>query len=546
MPDTKSHPVLLVILDGWGIAPPGPGNAVELAQPACFRSLWESNPHTTLLACSEDVGLPDGQFGNSEVGHMNLGAGRIVYQEITRIDRDIREGRFFDLAALKQALKATAPRKAGDKGGRIHLMGLVSDGGVHSIDRHYFALIDWLKREGFPGESVFFHVITDGRDTSPTAGARFVEALRDKLDESGIGRIATICGRFYAMDRDKRWERIERYFDCITLGQAEVVNDPVAALEDSYRAGVTDEFVTPKIVVEHSEPLGRLRDGDVVIWFNFRADRARQICRALSLKDFNDFKRKMPMEVTLVTMTRYEASLPALVCYEPVPLTNVLAEVLAKNGQHQFHCAETEKYAHVTYFFNGGREQPFDGEVRRLVPSPKVATYDLQPAMSAPEVSQNVIDAIESGKFAFVLVNFANPDMTGHTGMLDAAIQGVQAADRALQQVLCAAEAQGFSVLVTADHGNAEEMLIPADRANDPQNQEKGTSYGLPKGVLPRADGLVASTNHSHNPVPLVLSSPQRHLRLANGGRLADVAPTILALMDLKQPQEMTGKSLLS
>ncbi len=536
------QPVVLVILDGWGIAPPGPGNAVHLANPACFNALWDKCPHSTLIASNEDVGLPNGQFGNSEVGHMNLGAGRVVYQDITRIDKDIREGRFLELPALKAALKAT--QRKGEKGGRIHLMGLVSDGGVHSVDRHYFALIDWLKREGFPGEGVFFHVITDGRDTSPTNGVKYVSALRDKLDDSGIGRIASISGRYFAMDRDKRWERTEKYFDCITLGQAEVVSDPVAALEESYKAGITDEFITPKIVVEHGEPLGRLRDGDVVLWFNFRADRARQMCRALTLKDFDGFRRKMPVEITLVTMTRYESTIPATVCYEPGSLKNVLGEYLASKGLAQFRCAETEKYAHVTYFFNGGREQPFDGEERKLLPSPKVATYDLQPEMSAAEVGLNVVNAIESGKYTFVLVNFANPDMTGHTGIIDAAIKGVQAADAALAKIMVAAEKMGFSVLVTADHGNCEEMLISPEAANDPRNKEQGASYAAPKSGE-RTDGLVPSTNHSHNVVPFVLAGKHGPAKLLNG-RLADVAPTVLALMGLEQPVEMTGRNLLS
>ena len=536
----KVQPVVLVILDGWGVAAPGPGNAVTLAKPACFNALWDTCPHSTLVASNEDVGLPNGQFGNSEVGHMNLGSGRVVYQDITRIDKDIREGRFFELPALKAALKAT--QRKGEKGGRIHLMGLLGDGGVHAVDRHYFALIDWLKREGFPGESVFFHVITDGRDTSPTNGVRYISALRDKLDASGIGRIATISGRYYAMDRDKRWERTEKYFDCITLGQAEVVSDPIAALEESYKAGVTDEFITPKIVVEHGEPLGMLRDGDVVIWFNFRADRARQMCRALTLKDFDGFTRKKPVEITLVTMTRYESTIPATVCYEPGSLKNTLGEYLAAKGLAQFRCAETEKYAHVTYFFNGGREQPFEGEERKLVPSPKVATYDLQPEMSAPEVAPHVVGAIESGKYAFVLVNFANPDMTGHTGIIEAAIKGVQAADAALAKIIKAAEAKGCAVLVTADHGNCEEMLISAEAANDPSNQEKGASYAAPK-TGARADGLVASTNHSHNVVPFILAGRHSRAKLKTG-RLADVAPTVLALMGLEKPAEMTGNAL--
>ncbi|MCC6573905.1 MAG: 2,3-bisphosphoglycerate-independent phosphoglycerate mutase [Planctomycetes bacterium] len=540
------NPVLLVILDGWGVAPPGPGNATILAKPACFNALMAQHPNSTLEASNEDVGLPDGQFGNSEVGHMNLGAGRVVYQDITRIDRDIRNGDFFKLPALKRVLDATQPQGPGTaKGGRIHFIGLVSDGGVHSIDRHYFALIDWLKREKFPGEQVFFHAITDGRDTSPTGGRGYIQALHEKLDAAGIGRIASVSGRYWAMDRDKRWERTERYYDMLTLGQADVCHDAVTAVEESYAAGRTDEFMEPRLIVSHGEPFGRLRDGDVVVWFNFRADRARQLCRALTLDNFEGFKRKSRPAVALATMTKYADDIPAHVCYPPVPLKNVLGDWLAQKGIAQFRCAETEKYAHVTYFFNGGVEQPFTGEERFLVPSPKVATYDLKPEMSAPEVSDAVAKAIESGKHPFVLVNFANPDMTGHTGMIYAAIKGCQATDAALAKILAAAERKGYAALITADHGNAEEMLISAAAANDPLNQEKGASYTAPSAAPVRDDGLVASTQHSHNPVPLILAGKHGPAKLKKG-RLSDIAPTVLALMGVQPPPEMTGKSLIS
>jgi 2,3-bisphosphoglycerate-independent phosphoglycerate mutase len=545
---TAPQPVLLVILDGWGIAPPGPGNAVRLAEPACFNRLWAQGPATTLLAGDEDVGLPAGQFGNSEVGHMNLGAGRVVYQDITRIDRDIRSGAFFELAALKQALAATQPRDPhkDPRGGRIHLFGLVSDGGVHSSDRHYFALIDWLKLAGYPGDRVFFHAVTDGRDTAPTSGAGHVRRLIEKLDETGIGRVASISGRYYAMDRDQRWDRTERYFDAITLGQAEITHDATGAIEASYARGVTDEFIVPHLVVEHGEPLGRLRDGDVVVAFDFRADRMRQICRALTRQDFAAFRRRHEPVITLVSMTRYAPDIPALVCYEPQGLSNTLGEWLSSRGVGQFRTAETEKYAHVTYFFNGGREEPFAGEERALVPSPKVATYDLKPEMSAPEVASGVVAAIASGRFPFVLVNFANPDMTGHTGILEAAIAGCKAADEALERCVSTAVQRGYSVLVTADHGNADEMLVSAQAASDPANQEKGASYGPPKGFTPREDGLVPSTQHSRNPVPFVLAGRKPSgARLAPGGRLCDVAPTVLTLMGIDKPPEMTGRNLL-
>jgi 2,3-bisphosphoglycerate-independent phosphoglycerate mutase len=513
---TEARPVLLVVLDGWGVAPPGPGNAISTANPAFFNSLWAERPHTTLEACGDEVGLPAGQFGNSEVGHLNLGAGRVVWQDITRIDRDVREGTFAGNAALKKALQTANP--ADPRGGRIHLMGLVSDGGVHSMDRHYFALLDWLKAAEFPGDRVFFHAITDGRDTPPHSGLGHVERLADKLADTGIGRIASVSGRYYAMDRDKRWERTEKAWNVYTLGEGEIVPDAVAAVRDSYAAGVTDEFITPKIVVAHGEPLGTLRDGDVVLFFNFRADRARQFCWALTRHEFDGFKRRRHPNCTLVTMTPYAGDIPAHVMYPPQSLKNTLGEWLGAKGVAQFRCSETEKYAHVTYFFNGGVEQPNPGEERKLIPSPKVATYDLQPEMSAPEVTRNVVDALGSGRFKFVLVNFANPDMLGHTGIFDAAVKGVQATDAALREVVSAAEKAGFAVLVTADHGNVEEMLLSEN----------------------------ASTQHSHNPVPLVLCGNVGGHKLADGGKLSDVAPTVLALMRIEPPGEMTGRSLLT
>jgi len=535
----KVQPVLLVILDGWGIAPPGPGNAVTLAKPATFNRLWDSEPHTTLQACGEEVGLPPELFGNSEVGHLNLGAGRVVWQDVSRIDKDIREGGFFENPAWQAAIDAAQPANA------IHLMGLVSDAGVHSSLHHLFALLECLRKKQFPGDRVFVHAITDGRDSSPTGGAGYLDALADKMAQTGIGRIATVCGRFYAMDRDKRWERTETAWNAYTLGEGEIVPDAVAAIEQSYAARVTDEFITPKIVVTHGEPLGTIRDGDCVLWFNFRADRARQFCRALTSPEFDGFTRRRLPRASLVTMTSYAHDIAATVAYAPQSLNNTLGQWLAAKGLQQFRCAETEKYAHVTYFFNGGREQPNPGEERKLVPSPKVATYDQQPEMSASEVTASVVQAIGSGRFAFVLVNFANPDMTGHTGMVQAATRGVQAADQALQQVVAAAQANGFAVLVTADHGNAEEMLLSASAASDPRNQERGAGYAAPA-VSGLPAGMVASTQHSHNPVPLILTGKRPPGRTLKPGRLADVAPTVLALMGLDQPAEMTGKSLLA
>ncbi|MBK8206751.1 MAG: 2,3-bisphosphoglycerate-independent phosphoglycerate mutase [Planctomycetes bacterium] len=532
-----TSPVLLVILDGWGVAPPGPGNAVAAANPECFNALWQNHPHTTIAACGEEVGLPAEQFGNSEVGHLNLGAGRIVWQDITRIDKDIREGKFAANPALKHALDAVGTT------GAIHLIGLVSDGGVHSVDRHYFALLDWLKGADFDGDRVFFHAITDGRDTPPTSGLGHVERLEAKIAATGMGRIASVCGRYYAMDRDKRWERTQLAWDMYTLGEAETATDALQAVRDQYDAGVTDEFLKPRFIVSHGEPLGHMRDGDAVVFFNFRADRARQFCWALTKPDFDGFARRKQPQCTLVTLTSYASDIPAHVMYKPQSLKHTLGEWLAGKGNAQFRCAETEKYAHVTYFFNGGAEQPNPREDRALVPSPKVATYDLQPEMSAPEVSRNVCAALASGKYPFVLVNFANPDMIGHTGIFEAAVKGIRATDKALHEVVAAAKKAGYAVLVTADHGNAEEMLLSADAANDPRNQEKGTAYASP--VAARADGMAASTQHSHNRVPLVLCGKHPARQLADGGRLSDVAPTVLELMGIKPPEEMTGRSLL-
>jgi 2,3-bisphosphoglycerate-independent phosphoglycerate mutase len=514
---SELNKVLLVVLDGWGLAEPGPGNAVAAAGPEFFDGLWQSCPHARVHACGEHVGLPADQFGNSEVGHLNLGAGRIVWQDITRIDKDVRDGEFARNPALSAALEAARP--SDPRGPRIHLMGLVSDGGVHSVDRHYFALIDWLESSGFAGDRVFFHAITDGRDTPPTSGAGHVQRLNDKLEATGVGRIASVSGRYWAMDRDQRWERVQKAWDVYTLGEGEIVPDPVAAVTDSYAQGVTDEFITPKCIVTHGEPLGTIRDDDVVLFFNFRADRARQICRAFTLPDFDGFQRRKAPKVRLFTMTPYATDIPATVLYQPQSLANTLGQTLAARGLAQFRCAETEKYAHVTYFFNGGVEQPNPGEERRLINSPKVATYDQQPEMSAPHVADAVAEALASGRYHFVLVNFANPDMLGHTGVFEAAVQGIKATDAALRQVVTAARAAGYVTLVTSDHGNAEEMLLAGD---------------------------ATSTQHSHNLVPLVLVDGPEGVRLRDNGKLADLAPTVLELMGVEKPAEMTGQSLLA
>jgi 2,3-bisphosphoglycerate-independent phosphoglycerate mutase len=478
-------PVVLVILDGWGLAPPSPGNAVELADTPVFDALWERYPHGTLAAAGEAVGLPPGQMGNSEVGHLTIGSGRILFQDLMRVNRAIEDGSFARNPAL-----ASAFERARERGGDVHLLGLVSYGGVHSHMDHLRALLSLAAREGM-AERTWIHAFTDGRDVSPHA------AVRD-LAELPAERIATVSGRYYAMDRDQRWERTDRAFGAIRLGEGRSAVDPVAAVRASYDEGVTDEFVEP--VVLEGRP--RLRGQDAAIFFNFRPDRARQLSQRL-----------LEAGIDLTTMTRYRADLPFPVAFDEQEVRDTLAEVLAEHGLRQLHVAETEKYAHVTYFFNGGEEREWEGETRILVPSPRdVPSYDLKPEMSAAEVAERVCGELGDA-YAFCIVNFANPDMVGHTGSIPAVIAAVEAADRALGQVVECAHAAGGVCLVTADHGNAEVML--------------------------EADGISPHTAHTTNRVPLVLT--REGLELRGEGELSDLAPTILALLDVPNPQEMTG-----
>jgi 2,3-bisphosphoglycerate-independent phosphoglycerate mutase len=513
------HPVALIILDGFGWREEREHNAIAAASPPFWNSLVAGNPFTTLVAGGRAVGLPDDQFGNSEVGHLNLGAGRVVWQDITKIDVEIEAGRFFENPAFVDAIRATPPHRS------IHLMGLVSDGGVHSVDRHYFALIDLLKRLGVAGGRVCFHAITDGRDTLPKSGLSHIERLEAKLADAGIGRIATVSGRYHAMDRDTNWARTQLYWDCITLAKGEIATTASEAVRLSYVAGVNDEFIKPVNIISHGRPPGRIESGDTVIFFNFRADRARQLCRALTEGEAFDaacFRRGAAPKVKVVTMTRYQTGLDAAVAYPQDRPKNTLGEYLSALGVKQFRCAETEKYAHVTYFFSGGVEQPFPGEERSLVPSPKVATYDLQPEMSLPEVSDRVAAALRSKQYGFVLTNFANGDMVGHTGVFEAAVAAVRAIDTALEKVVRTAREAGYSVLITADHGNCDEM--------------QDTAGNL-------------LTNHSYAPVPLVLLAGPGATgvkKLRDGGALRDVAPTLLALAGLPIPAEMDGTSLLA
>jgi 2,3-bisphosphoglycerate-independent phosphoglycerate mutase len=497
--------VALVILDGWGLAPPGPGNAIEQADTPVFDALWARYPHTQLSATGTDVGLPEGQMGNSEVGHLNLGAGAVVKQDLARIDDAVADRSFFDNEALRGACAA-----ARDGSGGLHLMGLVSDGGVHSGWEHIRALVELASREGVPDPIV--HVFTDGRDTLPTAGAGYVEALQGWLAEFG-GRIGTVSGRYWGMDRDNRWERTERAYDAIVKAEGTAASDPVAAVRASYDADVTDEFVEPVVI----EGYRGLEPGDAAIHFNFRPDRARQLVRALAEDGFGEFDRGEPPAPGITTLTQYREGWPYPVAFPPKAPAATLAEVLSEAGARQLHVAETEKYAHVTYFFNGGHEAEWAGEERRLVESPRdVPTYDHKPEMSAAAAAETFCEHWRADGFRFGIINFANPDMVGHTGSIPAAVAAVEAVDGRLGEVVAAVHESGGACVITADHGNADNMLEPDGSPN---------------------------TAHSTNPVPLIVTV--EGAELPREGILADVAPTVLELLGIEAPAEMTGRSLL-
>mgnify|MGYP000862294282 CR=1 FL=1 len=514
---TTRGPVVLIIMDGWGVRRDRDRNAIALAGTPRYDELAARYPYGELICSGEDVGLPRGVMGNSEVGHLNLGAGRVVWQDVTRIDKAIREGPFFKNEAL-----AGAVRRAKQKGSQLHLMGLTSDGCVHSSDRHYKALLELAKREGLAPDKVCFHALLDGRDTPPTSGAAFVEQVVKWTEEIGVGRVVTVSGRYYAMDRDKRWDRVEKFHRAVTLGEAGCATDPVSAIKASYAREVTDEFVLPtKIAGADGKPLGLLADGDEMIFFNFRADRAREICHAFVDADFAGFQRAKAPKVTVTGMTRYEKGLGTTAAFAPQSMAGLYADVLSGSGKKCFRTAETEKYAHVTFFFNGGVEQPWPGEERCLVASPKVATYDLQPEMSAPEVTAKAVEAVESGKYDAIVMNFANCDMVGHTGILEAAVKAVRVVDEGVGKVVAATLKAGGSALITADHGNAEEMWDY--KTNQPH------------------------TAHTTNPVPFIVAGERfKGRKLRAGGRLADVAPTVIEALGLEPSAEMEGKSLLS
>ncbi len=502
-----NKPVVLMILDGWGINPECENNAACQAHTPALDKLFATCSHAKLSCSGEAVGLPDGQQGNSEVGHLNLGAGRIVYQDLLRIDRDIRSGAFEEnglFLALMNNLKETNHD--------LHLMGLLSDGGVHSHQNHLYALLKLAKKCGL--KDVYVHAFMDGRDVSPTSGVEYLAQLEEECKAIGVGQIATVSGRYYAMDRDKRWERVERAWRAMVDGEGQLVGDPVQAVRTSYAQGVTDEFIEPMVIEGVN---GHIKNDDGIIFYNFRADRAKQLTRAFVDSTFVGFDKRDFKQAHFISMTEYDVALNEWldVAYPPLVLENTLGEWLSKKGKKQLRTAETEKYAHVTSFFNGGVEAANNGEERVLIPSPKVATYDLQPSMSAAAVCDTVVKGIESEAFDFILVNFANPDMVGHTGFLKAAIEAVETVDKAVEAIHEAIQKVDGKLLICADHGNCEKMA-----------NEDGSPF----------------TSHTTNPVPLILVGDERLLK---DGKLSDVAPTVLALMEIEQPEEMTGTSLL-
>ena len=502
-------PLALIILDGFGNNPSDYGNAIHAAKTPNLDKLFETCPHTLIGASGMDVGLPDGQMGNSEVGHTNIGAGRVVYQELTRITKSISDGDFFQNEALCGAVE-----NCKKNGSALHLMGLLSDGGVHSHNKHLYGLLKLAKRAGL--EKVYVHCFMDGRDVPPSSGKEYVEELMAKMKEIGVGKIASVMGRYYAMDRDNPWERVEKAYAAMVYGEGETAECPVCAMEKSYAADVTDEFVVPVVCDKD----GCIRENDSVIFFNFRPDRAREITRTLVDPDFAGFERRNGFfPLYFVCMTQYDAAMPNVhVAFKPQSLANTFGQYISDHGLTQLRIAETEKYAHVTFFFNGGVEAPCKNEDRALIASPKVATYDLKPEMSAYEVTDELLARLDSGKYDVVILNFANCDMVGHTGVFEAAVSAVEAVDTCLGKVVDKILSMGGRALITADHGNADQMYEP-----------DGSPF----------------TAHTTNPVPLLLVGDGTHT-LKEGGRLADLAPTMLEMLGLPQPAEMDGKSLLT
>jgi len=508
----KNNKVLLVILDGYGLGENPEADATARAKKPFIDKLFNTYPWTKINASGEDVGLPAGQMGNSEVGHMNIGAGRIVYQEITRIDISIRNGEFFKKPVFLDAIQNVKKNNSS-----LHLIGLLSDGGVHSMNTHLYALLDLAKRHNL--NKVYVHCLLDGRDTPPDSGVNYIKELNDKMHQFGIGQIATVMGRYYGMDRDNRWERTEKAYRAITEGNGLRSENPVETVINSYKQNVTDEFVVPTVIYKNGQAVATIRDNDSVIFYNFRSDRTRQLTRALIDDKFDKFPRKK-LDIFFGSMTQYHEDFKCPVAFPPQFLNNTLGEILSQRGCTQLRLAETEKYAHVTFFFSGGREEPFPGESRILVPSPRgVATYDQKPEMSAYEVTLKGIEAIKSGEYDFIVMNYANCDMVGHSGKMDAAIKAVEVVDDCLSRLIPAAIEERYIIIITADHGNVDKMI-----------DEQGNPF----------------TAHTTNLVPLIILKENFKNTLRKIGRLADIAPTILHFMDIPKPNEMDGENLIN
>ncbi|MDK9700044.1 MAG: 2,3-bisphosphoglycerate-independent phosphoglycerate mutase [bacterium] len=503
--------VLLAILDGYGLRSDSDRNAVAAANAPVLKGLFEKYPHTRLACCGRDVGLPDGQMGNSEVGHLNIGAGRVVYQEITRIDAAIESGELDRSEPFQNLLKSAAR-----KGVALHLMGLISDGGVHSSNRHVGALLERFANAGL--RNVFIHAFTDGRDTPPRSGLQFVEQVDQHARALGLPGVVSVIGRYYAMDRDKRWDRVQLAYDCLVKDVGNVYRSVNEAISDSYQNDVTDEFIKPALIQPNGVSQGRIKPHDTILFLNFRADRARELSHALAIPGFDRFAVK-ELALEYFTLTQYDAAFPFPVLFKPQTMEKLLGGVIAEAGLKQLRCAETEKYAHVTYFFNGGVETPFTLEDRIMIPSPHVATYDLQPEMSSVEVANTVVTDVTKEKHDLIIVNFANCDMVGHTGSLEAATKAVEAVDVGIGRILTACRQHGYTAFVTADHGNAEQMW----------DYESNCPH----------------TQHTLNDVPFIAVDDNTTIQFRERGRLADIAPTILAWMEQPQPTEMTGKSLI-
>ena len=503
--------VALIIMDGFGESKNTDGNAIASSNTPNLDKIMNEYPHTLIQASGLDVGLPDGQMGNSEVGHTNIGAGRIVYQDLTRVSKAIEDGDFFTNEVLLKAMENAKEHS-------LHLMGLLSNGGVHSHIDHLKALVKMAKENGV--ENVFVHAFTDGRDVDPRSALEFIEDVENYMKEVGVGKIASVSGRYYAMDRDKRWERVQLAYDAMVNGKGNTATSAKEAIEKSYADDKNDEFVVPTVIVEDGKPLGLIKEGDSIVFGNFRPDRAREISRCIVDKEFNGFER-VDVNTFFVCLTEYDVTLPNVqIAFGPQSLSNTLGEYLSKLGKTQLRAAETEKYAHVTFFFNGGVEEPNKGEDRELIPSPKVATYDLQPEMSAPELLAKVMEKIEEDKYDFIVVNFANPDMVGHTGVMEAAVKAVETVDNCVGKLVDKIVEIGGSAIITADHGNAELMV-------DPETEK-------------------VITSHSVNPVPFIVAGKDfLGKELLTDGRLSDIAPTVLDIMGLEKPEEMTGHSLI-